>query len=93
MSRRERMRRQKIQYWLAQGVVLASVGAVVLVLTILFGCIVRVHAEASVSVGMDELYEGYYICWHDLERESACYLEYDGDGGSNTPADYHWYWR
>ena len=40
---------------------------------------------------MQQLAEDYETCLNSLERTSPCILEYDGDGSSYKPSDYHWY--
>lgn len=42
---------------------------------------------------MDALHEGWTQCLTAEERLTTCMLEYDGDGSTNLPRDYHWYWR
>lgn len=42
---------------------------------------------------MTALVDGYSACLSAPYRTTECRLEYDGDGTSNTPADWHWYWR
>lgn len=46
----------------------------------------------QVEQDMEELVDGYYECLSNPMRSEPCYLEYDGNGGSNMPADWRWYW-
>lgn len=50
-------------------------------------------ARGSADGAMWELVDGYDTCLSAPGRTTDCVLEYDGDGSSNTPADWHWYWR
>lgn len=48
---------------------------------------------ATAERQMDALYEDYQQCLTAEDRLTTCMLEYDGDGSTALPSDYHWYWR
>ena len=58
-----------------------------------FFIVARLAFSAESPDDMDELYNGWQACMHSDVRNTECMLEYDGDGSSNTPSDWHWYWK
>lgn len=74
-------------------VVLTTIGVLVAALTLTTLLLVgRAFSDAS-PADMSTLYEEWQACMASEDRASECILEYDGDDSSNTPADWHWYWR
>lgn len=51
------------------------------------------HVSDASPADMSALYAEWQACMASEDRASECMLEYDGNGDSNTPADWHWYWR
>lgn len=47
----------------------------------------------AADTAMWELVDGYDTCLSAPGRTTGCILEYDGDGGSNTAADWRWGWE
>lgn len=50
-------------------------------------------AMQTVQQQTESLVEGYDMCMQDANRTTPCELEYDGDGSTTYPNDWHWYWR
>lgn len=69
-----------------------------LVVGVLMGALLTFFAGSKIWMAtaerqMDALYNGYQQCLRAEERLTTCALEYDGDGSTALPSDYHWYWR
>lgn len=74
-------------------VILTTIGVLVAALTLMTLLLVgRALSDAS-PADMSTLYAEWQACMASEDRASECMLEYDGDDSSNTPADWHWYWR
>lgn len=67
------------------------IGAVLMGIIFTTQYIAQLHRE--VETGMVVLVHEYDTCLAAPDRTTDCVLEYDGDGSSNTPADWRWYWR
>ena len=78
-----------IRRWLCTISFVVALGSLGLVLALIG---LRPQAVDTVATEWQQLLEEYTQCMDISNRTSACVLEYDGDGSSTTPADYHWYW-
>lgn len=68
--------------------VLWIIWIVVLGVVIITGIIMWQRLEKDMEALADE----YSACLVAPERQSDCFLEYDGDGSHAYPADWSWYW-